>query len=140
MFVSNLKENQENVVDLIDMDSTVAKAMLLYIYTREVDALSPEKTLELYVAADRYMLTELKEECRQYLSENMSSENVGEVFEIAELHSDDVLLKAAKNFFARNVKSILESEAWKEYSAQKPSPSVELLSYAIASNDLFCLK
>ncbi|XP_054707210.1 speckle-type POZ protein-like [Uloborus diversus] len=135
MFESNFKENQDNVVDLIDMDLTVAKAMLLYIYTREVEELSTEKTLELYVAADRYMLTELKEECREYVSKNVTSQNVGDTFEIAKLHSDVVLSEAAKNFFAQNVKSILKSKEWKEYSAQKPSSSVELLTYAITSND-----
>ncbi|XP_054716923.1 uncharacterized protein LOC129226345 [Uloborus diversus] len=137
MFDSDMKESQENTVDLFDMDLTVAKAMLLYMYTREIEELPAEKILQLYVAADKYMLAELKEKCRNNVLENLSSKNIGEVFEIAKLHSDTIMAKTAKNFFANHVGSVLDSEEWERFSAEKLALSVELLSYTIKSNAFF---
>ncbi|XP_054721052.1 TD and POZ domain-containing protein 3-like [Uloborus diversus] len=135
MLESDMKESQDNTVNLVDMDLTVAKAMLLWMYTRKVDQLSTEMSLQLYIAADRYMLSELKEKCREFVSKNLSSKNVGEVFEISKLHSDTTLEKAVKKFFAGDVKNVLKSEEWKEFSVQKPILSVELLTHAITSNE-----
>ena len=76
MFKHPTKENLTNQIKIEDIEPDVFHEMLRFIYTGRV----PLKMLEtmaasLFIAADKYLLDELKIECENYFTHQMSPEN-----------------------------------------------------------------
>ncbi|XP_054713332.1 speckle-type POZ protein-like [Uloborus diversus] len=120
MFDSGMKESKENVVEILDMELSTAKEMLQYIYTGKLEELTMERALVLYVAADRYDLQELRRWCKEFILENVSHHDVCRVAELAELHTDEDLAKAARRVFKENSKIILISKTWRDFAKNNP--------------------
>ncbi|XP_054722585.1 speckle-type POZ protein-like B [Uloborus diversus] len=95
MFESGMKECQENTLDLVGMEHSTARSMLEYIYTGSLGKLSMEEAFDLYVAADRYNLQDIKDGCKECILKDMSADQACEVAAFANLHSDEVLLMAS---------------------------------------------
>ncbi|XP_054708117.1 speckle-type POZ protein-like [Uloborus diversus] len=135
MFDNDMKESHDEAVYLADLDVDVAKAMLLYMYTRRTEGLPEHKVLDLYVAADRYMLPELKEKCREFVLKHLSVDNVCEVAEVADLHSDDILAESVERFISSNLRKVLVSEKWNMRLCEKPYLYAKLLSVSVVRHD-----
>ncbi|XP_054719908.1 speckle-type POZ protein-like [Uloborus diversus] len=116
MFNSDMKENQENIVELVEMNLSTAQDMLKYIYTGSVQVVDMDRAINLYTVADRYDLQELKEWCKAFMLEHITSDYVCDVALIADLHNEEDLAKVAKCVLKKNVKSILNSEKWKSFA------------------------
>ncbi|XP_054718676.1 TD and POZ domain-containing protein 1-like [Uloborus diversus] len=120
MFESDMKENRQNAVDIIQMKPSIAKEMLLYIYTGKVERLSMDRALDLYVAADRYDLQELKEWCQRFVQKHVSPKDVCQVAELAELHNDKKLAKTVRRVFKEESQRILISKEWRDFAEKNP--------------------
>ncbi|XP_054717669.1 TD and POZ domain-containing protein 4-like [Uloborus diversus] len=129
----NLKESHQDVVNIIEMKPSIAKEMLLYIYTGKIEKLSMDRAMDLYVAADRYDLQGLKEQCQCFIQKHVSVEDICQVAELAELHDDKKLAKVVRTVFKANSKSILVSKDWKGFAAKNPVLYSNLMEGALLS-------
>jgi hypothetical protein len=112
MFQHNFKEmNAGKVVEIADINSEVFAVVLQFLYTGEVD-LKNADAAEVMVAADKYAIDPLKEECASCMSENLTLENVTSHLVLAHLHNVPTLQEATSVLIARNAKSICSTEDW----------------------------
>lgn len=118
MFQSQFKEGADRVAFIEDVRPLVFEKLLRFIYTgdAEIDRATAE---DLLVAANKYAVESLREECGLYLSQLLSVENAINFLVFSHLHNSENLYKATLNFMAKNGKSICSRKEWlaviKEY-------------------------
>ncbi len=88
MFQDPTKENSTNQVKIEDIEPEVFQELLRFINSGRLNSLS--MAAKLFIAAEKYVLEELSEECKNYLYLQMSPVNCAELI----LHGD--LLNPAK--------------------------------------------
>ena len=109
MFQNDFKESQERVVLIKDIEAKVFENFLRYIYVGECDLLEKgegSEVADLLVAADKYAVDSLKEECENHLSKIITVETAVQYLELAHLHNAQKLHKSALNFMADNAKAV----------------------------------
>ncbi|XP_054720044.1 speckle-type POZ protein-like [Uloborus diversus] len=131
MFDSEMKESQENVVNLVEMKISIAKDMLSYIYSGNIRELSMDRATDLYAVADRYDIPELKQWCKDFILKHISPDFACDVAILANLHGDEDLAKASKQTIRNNLKAVLNSEKWLSLSKESPAAYLELLQMAL---------
>ncbi|PWA84537.1 SKP1/BTB/POZ domain-containing protein [Artemisia annua] len=87
MFTHDLKEKYSSSISIPDMSIAVCQAFLSYLYSNNIrDQDFIAHRLDLLKAADKYDVTDLKDDCQQSLIEDIDSENVLELLETAFLY------------------------------------------------------
>lgn len=120
MFKHNFKENVEKVVEIADIKWNIFAALLRFLYTRETDLENTDAAAELLVAADKYAIDSLKEECAAYITQNLTVENAISYAVLANLRHSVVLHEATSEFIARNAKFICSREKWMDVFKNYP--------------------
>ncbi|XP_065199982.1 speckle-type POZ protein B-like [Planococcus citri] len=111
MFKHNLKEQNENCLKIIDMDQTVFREMLRYIYTGNLSKLE-EMAVDLLPAAEKYNLQELKTMCEHQLVNRLSAKNAVDCLLLADMYGAGFLKKKALRFIRVNLEAIKKTENW----------------------------
>ncbi|XP_075538287.1 speckle-type POZ protein-like [Dermacentor variabilis] len=112
MFSHPTKESQEQVIHLPDQSFDAMREMLLFIYTGEVPNL--DKVAEdLYVAADKYSMSELKTLCGDYLGSNLTVERAADAFVLSNMYSDAELSQSIARFIADHLVAVQRTAGWK---------------------------
>ena len=109
MFQNDFKENLERVVLIEDVDVNVMRNLLRYIYVGECDLLESgdeNDVTDLLVAADKYAVDSLKEECELRLSQILAVDNATQYLVLAHLHNAHKLRQSALTFMADNAKGV----------------------------------
>jgi BTB/POZ domain len=99
-----MMESKTNCINIQDMEASVFKALLHFIYTDSI----PEQYVEshamaqhLLVAADRYGMERLKVACEDKLSGSIDVDNVGSTLALAEQHNCVQLKSICLDFISR---------------------------------------
>jgi hypothetical protein len=113
MFENDFKEKQERVAHITDIKANIFENLLQYIYTGEA-ALETEveDVSELLIAADKYAVETLKEECAVYLSNDLKVENAARYLVIAHLHNSTLLHESTLQFMSQNAKAVCSRKDW----------------------------
>lgn len=100
MLSTKMKESLEGKIKLDDMSPSVCKELLRFIYQGKVDNLSHCVT-ELYIAADKYGMNDLRGLCEWHLYSNLSYENAMQVYDLGHMHGTPILAERAKEVIKR---------------------------------------
>lgn len=122
MFEQNFIEKHTRVIKIQDIKAPVFKQLLQYMYTGKASEIGKEDIArDLLVAADKYGVESLKEECIKILIENLNSSNAIPILILAHLHSAPILLQATLSFMSLNGKGVCShSIAWKQLMKNYP--------------------
>ena len=113
MFQQDFIEGRTKVVDINDTEPQVFRQLLQYLYTGKADLFEEEDmAYDLLMAADKYGVESLKEECAFVLQQNLQVENATRVLITAHLHSAVQLYETTLSFIAKNGKSICSRPEW----------------------------
>ena len=113
MFTQDFTESRTRVVEIKNTRSQVFKQFLQYIYTGKAEMEQENMARDLLVAADKYGVESLKEECASVLTKNLKVENAIETLILAHLHSIPHLLQESLSFMATRGKAIISrTEDW----------------------------
>ena len=107
MFIHNMTEAQEKVIDIEDLDIETVRDMLKYMYAGKIENLNT-KSPRLLEAADKYQLSELKEICEEKLCDNLTVESCLECLVLADLHTAEDLKQAAIKFVVDNSEDFVD--------------------------------
>ncbi|KAJ8669864.1 hypothetical protein QAD02_001123 [Eretmocerus hayati] len=113
MFDHNMTENEEGIVKIDDVEYDVMFEILRYMYTGKVERIV-HKTKELFVAADKYDLSDLKKTCRKYLCMNLCPDNFFDYLKFSELHEVTELTETAETFFSSRGGEVTDLQNFKE--------------------------
>ena len=118
-------ENNTNVVKIEDLDPSVVKEMLRFIYTDRVEKMD-ELAKELLVASDKYMIDSLKSLCQSYLVYTITVQNCSELLALADSHSATELKQVAMEFFLDNSTEVAKSSGWQNMERTHPHLGFEV--------------
>ncbi|PRD32373.1 UNVERIFIED_CONTAM: spop [Trichonephila clavipes] len=92
MMKSDMLEKEEDAIDITDIDSETMGRMIHFLYSGKLENdMDCPSVLELYAAAHKYMIEELKKECSGVLRTMMSKNNCRSIRNYAEIFSDNEL-------------------------------------------------
>ena len=113
MFQQDFIEGRTKVVDINDTEPQVFRQLLQYLYTGKADLFEEEDmAYDLLMAANKYGVDSLKEECAFVLQQTLQVENATRVLITAHLHSAVQLYETTLSFIAKNGKSICSRPEW----------------------------
>lgn len=125
MFRHDMKENNTGQVDIQDIELIIFDQLLYYIYSgRLCTSLSVENAQALFVAANKYEIWDLKEECFDFLMSSFQVENAINLMAWAHVHSVDEMKEAVLAFAAQHGKEICQLEEWLHLTKNYPELSV----------------
>jgi hypothetical protein len=121
MFQHDMQESKTRKVVIEDIVPEIFKELLHYIYSGRCSTPLTEGTAQpLFVAADKYDIKDLKEDCVQYLLPCVTVKNAVELLIWADLQSIDKLKKAALDCVISNGKEICHQEEWEKLMKSYP--------------------
>ncbi|XP_057484200.1 BTB/POZ and MATH domain-containing protein 3-like isoform X1 [Actinidia eriantha] len=137
--------NKDKVV-LQDLEASIFKAMLLFIYSdklpdvQEITGSASLSTTTIMVqhllaAADRFGLDRLKQLCEAKLCGEINVDTVAATLPLAEQHQCLQLKAISLKFAAANLGVVMQSEGYKHIEENCPSLLCELLETVAATDD-----
>jgi speckle-type POZ protein len=121
MFRNDLIEKQKRVVEILEIKANIFENLLQYIYTGEAALETKvEDVSQLLIAADKYGVETLKEECAMYLSKDLKVENAARYLVIAHLHNSTVLHESTLQFMSQNAKAVCARKDWMDIIKDYP--------------------
>ena len=106
MFKCEMNESKQNRVDIVDIEYSVVKEMLTYIYTGKSPNLATMAE-DLLAAADKYDLGVLKKMCETFLLSLLTVENAVDLMVLADMHCAKLLKALAIQFINKHVKDVM---------------------------------
>ncbi|GFT37560.1 protein maternal effect lethal 26 [Nephila pilipes] len=95
MFENNMSEKSSGVVEVSDVDYDTLRRLLFFIYTDTLEDIYDHATaVKLYIAADKYQILSLKDQCSKYLATKIPSESICDVMYLASKYGDQNLKNA----------------------------------------------
>jgi hypothetical protein len=128
MFEHSTKENITDEVVIEDIEPEVFHELLRFIYTSRLSTSTTMDTMaaRLLVAADKYMLAQLKSDCEIHLLRRMSPDNCVELLMLVsdQIHPANNLKKAAIDLFWRFPREVMATDGWKRAKQEHPNNPV----------------
>jgi speckle-type POZ protein len=121
MFQHPTKENLTNQIKIEDIEPDVFQELLRFIYTGRVQVDKLEvMAAGLFIAADKYLLDQLKLTCENHLLHHMSPENCVFLLLNGDLQNPTELLKEAAKFFRRLPSQVMATARWEKIEEENP--------------------
>ncbi|GBM76952.1 TD and POZ domain-containing protein 4 [Araneus ventricosus] len=133
MFGGHMKEKTSKCVEITDVDEDTLRELLSYIYTDSVGELEWRDAADLYRAADKYELLDLKRRCATFLKSGLSKNSVCTVLVVAEMHHDRELREAAQDFVMRQGAEFFTSDTWRKFKKDHSNIYVEILEQIVCN-------
>jgi len=122
---SSRKEKGKVCVEIKDMNLAVFEDLLKYIYTGNSPNVDSHVE-ELFAAADRYELEQLKELCEVKLCSRLAISNCIDLLILADLHRGQTLRAAALQYVSKNIHKIKACD-WQESLIANPTLMAEVM-------------
>ena len=126
----SLTEKKTGIMEIeeTDISSDVMEELLYYLYHDKVDDVK-NINLDLLVAADKYMVSGLLDECIKYFKSNLSDQNALDVLVTAEVTNQKDLFEAASRFVGKkNLGSLKKSSTFREMAKYNPTMFTRVFS------------
>ncbi|KAH9366312.1 speckle-type POZ protein-like [Haemaphysalis longicornis] len=104
-------EAVNKVVVIEDLSFDAVRQLLEFLYAGTLSGIS-HGAVDLYVAADKYGVTSVKQACARQLSNALAPDNAVRVFELAVRHSDKDLSRDAARFIDAHLPEVQASDSW----------------------------
>lgn len=128
LFQHVLDEKNTHIIEIPDCNPESFEVFLHYLYFGSVELLSPRNVCNVYYAADKYRVDDLKEQCVRFMKINLSPETICDIISLSIHHRESKLQKAAITFFNKNLKEIVKTKQWQKYLAENPTQANKLLN------------
>ena len=126
MFQNEMQENSSNEVVVTDMEPDALKQMLQFIYTGRCQI--GAWTEDLFLAADKYDIKDLKGVCEDELGMKLCVDNALRFLILSDLHRAAELKEDSISFINKNAVEIMKKPAWKDLIKTHPHVIAELYS------------
>ncbi|OIT08609.1 PREDICTED: BTB/POZ and MATH domain-containing protein 4-like [Nicotiana attenuata] len=146
-FFDELEVDKQEIV-VVDMEPTVFKAMLHFIYrdslveeeledtsSSSIPSVTDTLTAKLLAAADRYDLTRLRRVCESHLCKDISVNSVSRTLALADRYHATELKAVCLRFAAENLAAVMQSDGFEYLKENCPSLQSELLKTVAGCDD-----
>lgn len=102
MFKHNMQESKDGIVYITDIDFSVLQEMVRYMYSGVLRSIDVTLTHDLFVAADKYNLQELKVMCTNLMERHLTVHNILCITRLACAYREVSLQHACHSFLVEN--------------------------------------
>ncbi|GFU21812.1 protein roadkill [Trichonephila clavipes] len=88
-----------------------------------------QEVYDLYYAADKYEVMDLRKMCGTTLMSKASADNASQILLWADRHSDESLKSQAINFISLNFETVVDSDVWQHFKDNETKLANEALSF-----------
>jgi speckle-type POZ protein len=138
LFGGNMKEKATSRVQIDDMEPSVFRAMLHFVYTDSLPKMEQKDTVvmaqHLLVAADKYSFERLKLMCENRLCSHIDLKTVATTMSLAERHGCSSLKEACVKFtmYRGNLKSLMKTADFEYLRRSCPALVNEFLAKVVS--------
>jgi speckle-type POZ protein len=126
MFQHEMKEKKTGQISIPDIHPDIFKQLLHYIYSVQLSVPLTEITAQqLFEAADKYDINDLKDECIDFLLDCIRVDNVINLMAWAHIHSVDELTEETLKFTSFHGKDISQLKDWENLKTNYPEVCLE---------------
>ena len=118
VFQNEMQENSSNEVVVTDMEPDAFKEMLQFIYTSHCQI--GAWTEDLFYAADKYDIEDLKEICQDELRMKLCVDNAIRFLILSDLHRATKLKESCISFINQNAVEVMKKPAWDDLMKTYP--------------------
>uniref|UniRef100_A0A1B0FFV1 BTB domain-containing protein n=1 Tax=Glossina morsitans morsitans TaxID=37546 RepID=A0A1B0FFV1_GLOMM len=134
MFEADMKERKEGTVKLQDVDVVAVKALVDYIYSGIV-TLTEENVEAVLSASDIFQIVWVKEECFQYLKNNLNRNNCFRVRKLADIHSCIELQNISHKYILDNFDDLIAEEGLVLLSFEEIKELIKNVQHVVKPED-----
>ncbi|XP_035220043.1 TD and POZ domain-containing protein 5-like [Stegodyphus dumicola] len=125
-----MQEKERNKVTITDMDHNTLKNFLSFVHSDSMIFENVQDIVDLYEAADKYEVLDLKYECARDLIRNLRPENVCNALLLADMHSDRALKYTSMFYIQEFLDEVSETESWKLLMENFPGLADETMNFS----------
>ena len=130
MFQRPKKKTLTNRITIQDVEPEVFQELLRFIYTGQLCIEKMESLAAgLFIAADKYMLDDLKVKCENYFLHHMSPDNSVILLLHGNLLNPADHLNEAAKFFRSYPSQVMATDGWKKMKKEKPVSLLNILEF-----------
>lgn len=93
MFLTDMQEAKANKAEITDVEADTFDKLLVFIYSGKVAGDFDFLAIDLFIAADKYGIEDLKQLCESKIAANLSKDNALAVYDFACFHPTNINLK-----------------------------------------------
>ena len=133
VFQSMIKSDKEGgkmpQIIITDIESSILHIFLRYLYTGVLPELTVDTALKFYEVADKYAVDSLKKQCANFLTDNLSHENVCEILIMSDRHNDPDLKKDVMEYMMKEKIPRRIGKKWTDFCRQSQTLANEVLNF-----------
>ncbi|CAL1282512.1 unnamed protein product [Larinioides sclopetarius] len=134
MFDSGMQERVQNSVIIADSSLGTVQKLIQFLYTADfVQGDDLQELFDLYYAADKYEVVDLRTLCGHKILSNATIDNVCEILRLFHRHNDKALKSEVVDFIRLHSDAIFETEGWKKFEVSEPVVA-EFISFCLKKN------
>lgn len=131
MFRHSKRKTSSCTETIEDCKPSAFQDFLTFVYSGRIDKLSSKNVVDLFSLADKYDVRDLKGMCLNFMKRNLNLDTVCDVVAIADRHNEKKLKKSASDLIRNNLKTLIPTNRWISFMADRPSLASEILMKAI---------
>ena len=124
MLKHDMNEKRTNNVTISDIDAPVFTEMLRFMYTGDCDVGNSAE--DLYAAADKYDIQDLKEMCEENMRNNLDVDNAVRFLILSDAYQSKNLKERALAFINRNAAALVKKPCWNDLMKTHPDLMTEI--------------
>ncbi|GIY31574.1 protein roadkill [Caerostris darwini] len=134
MYQTEMKERLQNSVVITDVPAKAVKEFVSFLYTgileeQQYENSSLDEMYNLYYAADKYEVLDLRKMCAFSLSTRISVDTAIQILIWANMHNDEEVKAQVMDFIASNFSAIADTDTWKKLLDDNTKLAVEVIAF-----------
>ncbi|GIX75126.1 TD and POZ domain-containing protein 4 [Caerostris darwini] len=131
MFHHGMQECDRNTVDITDVPMDALRRLVEYLYTGVIEdaSIGFQDLCDLYYAADKYEVADLRIKCGNTLLSSVAADTAMQILQLADSHSDRDLKSGALEFIRLNLESVTSTDAWESCTKSAPNLAAQVLNF-----------
>lgn len=138
MFTGGMRENNEKVVSIPDVDSTTFREILEFLYTGKIE-INHNNIVPIITAAEHFQITDLKDVCYSSFDKVASEQNILQILLVADSYNEQALKELCKKYILVHYDSVVKTAEFKSLiTAENSDLILEImseLSFSRKAND-----
>ena len=115
MFLSRMKEQYQNEVEIHQFDGKIVKSLIDFMYSGKID-IDSDNVMDLITVADFLQMEDVIEFCFEFLESTMTIDNCIEIVKVSTIYHNALDLKTTYKFISENFDKLAKTDAIKSLS------------------------
>ncbi|XP_035222098.1 speckle-type POZ protein B-like [Stegodyphus dumicola] len=107
MFEHVTTESSDNRIIITDIDPDILEELMKFLYCGKINSSMYSKIHDLYCAAEKYLITDLKDTCRDFITSSFASTTTAvEALNLADKNKDEEMMQKAAAFIVSSFQHV----------------------------------